>query len=65
MFKVEEKVIDKAKHLVITIPVNEELKPSFSGKTLIVASTNGNKETEHKVNGKNVILGLNAYIRKA
>lgn len=39
-------------------------EPSASGKTLVVASSHGNQETEAEVNGKKVIIGLNAYIQK-
>jgi hypothetical protein len=35
-----------------------------SGKTLMVASTYGNKETDCVVDGKKVIVGVNAYIPK-
>jgi hypothetical protein len=44
-----------------------EMQPptvSASGKTLVVASSRGNKTTEAKVDGKPVIIGLNAYIYK-
>ena len=37
---------------------------SASGKTLVVASTYGNKETECVVDGKKVVVGVNAYIPK-
>lgn len=36
--------------------------PSASGKTLVVASSRGNKETTAQVNGKPVVIGFNAYI---
>ena len=49
--------------LVIRIPMQEP-RPSSSGKTLVVASTNGNKTTDVKVQGQNVVIGLNAYIKK-
>lgn len=49
-------------NLCIEIPVAKTPQPSTTGKTLVVASTRGNKETEVKVNGKSVIIGLNAYI---
>lgn len=52
----------KGKDLVITIPMNAEPKPSASGKSLVVASTSGNVQTDLKVKGKNVTIGLNAYI---
>jgi hypothetical protein len=50
--------------LVIEIPLNPTPVPSTSGKTLVIASTHGNKVTEAKVNGKSVVVGLNAYIPK-
>ena len=50
------------KNLVITVPLSEPTQ-SASGKTLVVASSHGNKETEAKINGKPVIIGLNAYIK--
>jgi hypothetical protein len=37
--------------------------PSSSGKTLVVASTHGNAVTSAMINGKPVIIGLNAYIK--
>jgi hypothetical protein len=50
--------------LVIEIPLNASPVLSSSGKPLVVASTHGNKVTEAQVNGKNVVVGLNAYIPK-
>ena len=41
----------------------EKPTPSSSGKTLVVASTRGNTVTDVKVDGKPVIIGLNAYIK--
>ena len=49
--------------LVITIPLHDPT-PSKSGKTLVVASSNGNQATTATVNGKPVIVGLNAYIQR-
>ena len=49
--------------LVIRMPMCEP-RPSSSGKTLVVASTGGNLATTAMVNGKTVIIGLNAYIKK-
>lgn len=51
----------EGKELVIRIPLQEPTK-SASGKTLVVASSRGNKVTEAKVNGKKVTVGVNAYI---
>ncbi len=50
--------------LIIRLPLNKAPVPSLSGKTLVVASTRGNKVTEAQVQGKHVVVGLNAYIPK-
>ena len=49
--------------LVIRIPL-EKPRPSATGKTLLVASTGGNVVTSAIVDGKPVVVGLNAYVRK-
>lgn len=56
-------VAQKGNNLVITIPMNANpTTVSKTGKTLSVASSNGNKETEIEVQGRKVIVGVNAYI---
>lgn len=47
--------------LVIRLPLQEPTR-SATGKTLVVASSRGNKQTDAKVNGQPVIVGVNAYI---
>ena len=49
--------------LHIEIPVHPP-RPSASGKTLTIATTNGNRPTEATVDGKTVVVGLNAYIQR-
>ena len=49
--------------MVITIPMGTPT-PSASGKTLVVASSRGNQATGLIIQGKPVIIGLNAYIAK-
>jgi len=49
--------------LFIRIPL-EAPRLSSSGKTLIVASTGGNVVTAATVDGKPIVVGLNAYIKK-
>jgi hypothetical protein len=49
--------------LIISIELQEPT-PSASGKTLVVATTHGNMVTQCMINGKNVVIGLNAYIKK-
>ena len=48
--------------LHIEIPLHTP-RPSATGKTLTVASSNGNKPTESNINGHPVIVGVNAYIK--
>lgn len=52
----------KGKKLVITADI-EEARPSASGKTMVIASSNGNSPTSATVNGKVVIVGFNAYFK--
>lgn len=49
--------------LTITVPVNAAPQASKTGKSLVVASSHGNVPTTAMVNGKPVVIGLNAYIR--
>ena len=49
--------------LIISIELQEPT-PSASGKTLVVATTHGNVVTECLIDGKPVVVGLNAYIKK-
>jgi hypothetical protein len=48
--------------LIVEIDLNPEPAASKTGKTLVIATSHGNKTTEAKLNGKNVIVGLNAYV---
>lgn len=50
--------------LVIRIPMNTPPQPSATGKTLVVATTHGNLATTATVDGKPVIVGVNAYIKR-
>lgn len=56
------KVTIEGKELVIRIPMVEP-RPSASGKTLVVATSSGNVTTSAMVQGKPVVIGLNAYIK--
>jgi hypothetical protein len=49
--------------LVLTLPLGTPA-PSASGKTLVVASSHGNKTTTATVDGKPIVVGVNAYIRR-
>jgi len=53
----------KGKQMIITVDMQTPA-PSASGKTLVVASSRGNQPTTATVDGKPVIIGFNAYIRK-
>lgn len=53
--------IDK-KNLVITIPL-QPATPSASGKSLIVATTNGFKTTDLTIDGKKLSIAVNAIVK--
>lgn len=52
-----------AKTLTIVLDLNAP-RPSASGKTLVVASSNGNQPTTATIDGKPVVIGVNAYIKR-
>ena len=47
--------------LTIVIPCDKPV-PSKSGKSLILASTRGNQKTDLTIDGKVLIVSLNAYV---
>jgi hypothetical protein len=49
----------KGDQLVITVNLNEDHGPSASGKTTIIASTNGNQSVQYK--GQDFKIGLNVF----
>ena len=50
--------------LIIELPVNEPLIPSKSGKTLVVASSYGNRRTNAEVDGKQIYINLTYSLRR-
>jgi hypothetical protein len=56
------KVEIKDNQIIITLPISP--RPSKSGKTTVIASTAGNQPTTCEYEGKPVILGVNAYVKK-
>ena len=58
------KVEIKDGKLMIEIAIADPPAASASGKTLVVCSSHGNQPTTAQVNGKPVIIGLNAYIKR-
>ena len=56
------KVEIKNNELTISLPITKHA--SKSGKTTIIATSGGNQPTNATVDGKPVIVGVNAYIRK-
>jgi hypothetical protein len=47
--------------LVIRLPI-QKATPSASGKTLVIASTRGNQKSALQIDGKDVYVGVNAYV---
>ena len=56
-------VDEKKKVLIIELPYHEP-RLSKSEKNYIIASTKGSLQTETKFHGKNITIGINAYIPK-
>lgn len=56
----------KDRFLVIKakLPNKKDAETSTSGKSLVYASTKGNANTGVKVDGADLIVGLNAYVKK-
>lgn len=52
-----------SRKLQITLDLTDPT-PSASGKTLVVASSRGNKVLDLQIDGKNITVGVNAYIPK-
>lgn len=54
--------------LVLRCPLNEKVDGQYpsssSGKTNVIASSYGNQQLALQVDGKNVTVGVNAYIKK-
>jgi hypothetical protein len=57
------KVTIENNELVVSMPL-EKPTLSASGKTMVVASSRGNQKTGVMVEGKEVIIGFNAYTPK-
>ena len=55
MKNIDIKVDEKTKIMTITVDLKKDFGKSTSGKTIIVASTSGNKPVE------DVVVGVNVY----
>lgn len=61
MAKAKEMSIEqKGNDLVITCPLNVQGTPSRSGKTIVLASTRGNRQVELG-DGSTVVVSVNVY----
>lgn len=58
----EFKVAQEGDEIVIRVKKNAPLARSASGKSLVVATSNGNHPTTLEVEGKPVTVGFNLYI---
>ena len=52
----------KDNKIIITLPIEPSI--SASGKSLVVASTKGNKTTNVMYEGKPITIGVNAYVSR-
>ncbi len=60
MQNIEMKIDEKKKTLTITVDLTKRLGKSKSGKTTIIASSEGNQ----KVGFGDVVMGLNIYTKE-
>lgn len=66
---VEIKTVNKQECLVIAMPVNKGLPLSTSGKSRIVCTSHGNKDTgvtiknEHNKDDNQIVVGVTAFVR--
>jgi len=58
----EVKVDEKAKTLTVVMELDAPHE-SKSGKTMVIASTNGNQVTDATFKGKPIVVGVNAYYK--
>ena len=58
----DAKLDEEAKTLTPVLDLQDPT-PSASGKTLVIATTHGNVPSDMQIDGKPVIVGVNAYIR--
>lgn len=63
MKNVEMKVDKKAKTLTIIVDLSEDHGPSSSGKTTIIASSEGNQKIPG-FEAENMMIGLNVYKKR-
>jgi len=56
------KAVREGDEIVIRVPIRKE--PSKTGKTTLVASTHGNKESDLVVDGERVVVAVNCYIKR-
>lgn len=59
---VSAKIDEQKRLLIITLDLQEPT-PSASGKTIVIASTHGNQPVGINVQGKPLVVGVNAYLR--
>ncbi len=63
-FELETKGKDTFLIITCKLPATKkDVETSKSGKSMIYASTNGNLNTGLKMNGADLIVGLNAYTK--
>jgi hypothetical protein len=58
----EVKIEDGKLHIIIEMIDPPEV--SASGKSFVIASSHGNVTTNTKVDGKNIVVGINAYVKR-
>jgi hypothetical protein len=60
--EIKVQVNKQAKTMTITLPLQTP-RESKSGKTMVIASTQGNVRTDAKWDGNPITIGVNAYFK--
>lgn len=63
MSKKEPQIEVTKDEIKITLPIEGPLKPSKSGKSMVIATTHGSMATKAIVNDKPVWMGVNVFIK--
>jgi len=61
--KIEPQIEVTEDQVTIILPVMKPLKPSKSGKSLVIATTHGTITTKSLVNDRVVWMGVNVFIK--
>lgn len=63
MTKVSVSEENGVRYMTIVLPMEQRPRPSTSGKTMVVATTNGFMPVECEIDGRQVSISVNACVK--